>query len=290
MKCTLTLRRSLCSNGYCVVNARYLQHYDKRYLSTTNADASSSSSSFLSTLGSKLSLEIRQEDSNLEAVQSKFSNEYTPWLLERWFETPIKVVEDGLEIIHFGLGVPWWSTIALTAIAVRMACFPLLIINAKQVYGLMDSQPVFKLIQDEYKRKKTENEFETRVDEKQWFQQLYHKITDITGYRVYKMFLYPMGLVCSLPPFIFAARAIARRTNHDLNEGGLLWFVDLTHPDIHTVLPFLAVGMTWCVFSIKAALVTWKHSPKTLCSSFCTACFLQYEWKLWNIIYVFCAI
>ena len=120
------------------------------------------------------------------------------------------------------------------------------------MYGLMDAQPVLKLIQDEYKRKKKDEEFESRMEEKQWFQELYKKTTDITGYRLYKLFLYPLGLVCSLPPFIFAARAIARRSNHDLDEGGLLWFVNLAKPDMHTVLPFVAVAFTWCVFSFKA--------------------------------------
>merc|ERR1712228_479706 len=84
------------------------------------------------------------------------------------------------------------------------------------------------------------------------FRNCIKKTTDITGYRLYKLFLYPMGLICSLPPFIFAARAIARRSNHDLDEGGLLWFVNLAKPDMHTVLPFVAVGLTWCVFSYKA--------------------------------------
>ena len=91
----------------------------------TEQASSESSRSLLSTLSSKLSLEIRQEDSNLEAMSSKFTGEYKPWTIEKWFETPIGIVQDGLEIIHFGLGLPWWSTIALTAMAVRLACFPL---------------------------------------------------------------------------------------------------------------------------------------------------------------------
>eukprot|EP01084_Bolivina_argentea_P188423 324374_1 len=245
------LRRTLHINSCCFIKTNYLYNYPKRLISTTNEESLSSSSSFLSSLSSKLSLEIRQEDSNLEAMSAN-NGEYNSWFIERWLETPIECVQDGLEIIHFGLGIPWWSTIALTAIAVRMACFPLLIMNAKQIYSIMDSQPVIKLIQDEYKRKKKNNEFEGKMEEKRWFQQLYHKTTDITGYRLYKVFLYPAGLLLSLPPFIFAARAIARRQNHDLNEGGLLWFIDLTQPDIHTVLPFFAVGMTWCVFAFKA--------------------------------------
>ncbi len=130
---------------------------------------------------SKLSLEIRQQDTNLEAMSSRYTGEYKPWFIERWLETPINFVQDGLEIIHFGLGIPWWATIALTAISVRTACFPLLMLNARQVYGMMDTQPVFKLVQDEYRRKKNDNEFKDRMEEKQWFQELYRKTSDITG-------------------------------------------------------------------------------------------------------------
>ena len=64
-------------------------------------------------------------------------------------------------------------------------------------------------------------------------------------------YLYPISLVCSLPPFVFAARAIAR-ANHDLNEGGILWFMDLTQPDIYTILPFVGITLTWCVFAFRS--------------------------------------
>lgn len=209
----------------------------------------SSSSSWLS---SKLSLDIKQSDTNLQAMANKYDGEYKPWFIERWFETPINYVQDGLEIVHFGLGIPWWATIGLTAIAVRLACYPLLLLNAKQISYVTDTQPILKLIQDEYKRKKTNNDFETRLDEKRWFQNLYNKTTDITGYRLYKLLFYPFSLICSLPPFIFAARAIARRTNHDLDEGGLLWFTNLSAPDMYTILPFVGITFTWCVFSYGA--------------------------------------
>lgn len=73
-----------------------------------------------------------------------------------------------------------------------------------------------------------------------------------SGYRMWRVFAYPLGLICSLPPFIFAARGIARRTTHDLSGGGLLWFTDLAKPDLYAVLPFVAVSLTWCVFAYKS--------------------------------------
>ena len=205
--------------------------------------------SSLSSLSSKLSLEIKQSDTNLEALANKYDGSYRAWFIERWLETPINYVQDGLEIIHFGLGMPWWLTIGLTAIAVRLSCYPFLLLNARQISHVTDTQPIIKLIQDEYKRKKTNNHFTTKFQEKEWFQNLYNKTTDITGYRLYKLLFYPLSLICSLPPFIFAARAIARRSNHDLNEGGILWFIDLTQSDIYSILPFVAITLTWCVFS-----------------------------------------
>ena len=47
-------------------------------------------------------------------------------------------------------------------------------------------------------------------------------------------------------PFVFATRSILRRTNHDLNEGGMLWFRDLSVADPHTVLPFVAAFLSYC--------------------------------------------
>lgn len=198
-------------------------------------------------------LSLKQEDTNLEAISKKYVNGgYNEWFIERWLEKPINYVQDGLEIIHFGLGIPWWSTIAITAIAVRLSCFPLLLINYKQVLNGIDSQSVIKLIADEYKYKKNNNYFNSISQERKWFKNLYNNITQITGYRIYKLFLYPFGLILTLPSFIFAARSIARRTNHDLNEGGLLWFIDLTQPDIYIILPFIATTMTYFVLIYKS--------------------------------------
>ena len=33
-------------------------------------------------------------------------------------------------------------------------------------------------------------------------------------------------------------------------KGGLLWFTNLAVPDIYTVLPFVAITLTWSAFSI----------------------------------------
>ncbi|ETO30053.1 hypothetical protein RFI_07066 [Reticulomyxa filosa] len=173
------------------------------------------------------------------------------WFLERWLESPVSYVSDALEVIHLGLGLPWYATIGLTAAAVRLFIAPTLLWNIKQISTMMDTTPIVKLIHSEWKRKKMNSEFANAQEERAFVRKMYREVTDISGFRIWKILGYPICLVGCLMPFIFASRQILRRPNHDLDQGGLLWFLDLSQPDMHTVLPFVAVSLSIMVVQYR---------------------------------------
>ena len=157
-----------------------------------------------------------------------------------------------MEIIHYGLGIPWWGTIGVIGISVRLALMPFLVHNMKYINTGINTGPIVRLITDEFKRKQSNNEFKGTKDEKEFFTSLYNEVTNLTGFRAWKVALYPMALIFTIFPFTFAARSIVRRPNHDLGTGGLFWFTDLSSPDMHLILPFVAVSMSVIMVCYKS--------------------------------------
>merc|ERR1740123_2843274 len=76
-----------------------------------------------------------------------------------------------------------------------------------------------------------------------------------------RFWYYPVTLIGTFIPFVFAARQIIFRHDYDLQQGGLFWFVNLNQPDQYCILPLTCIALTYTVLGLYAGRA-YSHEGK----------------------------
>lgn len=173
-----------------------------------------------------------------------------PSIVERWIPGPVDFVASGLEVLHYGAGLPWWLVIAGSSVAVRFAIFPVLLYHMQQVVKVSNTgSAIGKLIEDfSIYIGQTKTAEEKKVA-RGWFMNTFREIKQQEDLKFRRFLYYPMALGCTILPFVFAARKLVFKADHDLEQGGLWWFENLTQPDPHSILPLVGIGVTYAVLA-----------------------------------------
>ncbi|KAF1346301.1 60Kd inner membrane protein-domain-containing protein [Delphinella strobiligena] len=138
---------------------------------------------------------------------------------------PTAMIEWGLEHVHVYSGLPWWGSIVATALCFRLALFPLFLrssdVGARQAAMLPITKPLTTRMMEAFKAQDME-----------------------TGISMTVL----MGPALLQAVFGFCAfklmRAMANLPVPGLENGGILWFVDLTQRDPYLALPaIMAISM-----------------------------------------------
>src|SRR5688500_20251803 len=87
--------------------------------------------------------------------------------------TTVRLVEGFFEILHVSTGLPWWSTIALSTLILRLGFFPLLINNQKNVAKLMEIQPQIEGLMSEINEARDNKDRFTLAAKTEEMKQLY---------------------------------------------------------------------------------------------------------------------
>merc|ERR1719499_725176 len=180
---------------------------------------------------------------------------YEPTRLERWLSIPTDASVECLEILHFTAGLPWWAAIAGSALCFRMAFFPLLVQQMQQMTRMIQATPDLTALTDRLD-KKSKSEL-SQVS-------LTREISEIKKkHNIYfrRFWYYPVALVGTFIPFVFAARQIIFRHDYDLQQGGLFWFENLNQPDPYCILPLTCIALTYTVLGLYAGRA-YTHEGK----------------------------
>ncbi|CAB5395655.1 unnamed protein product [Rhizophagus irregularis] len=181
--------------------------------------------------------------------------------------TPVGLVEEFFEILHITTGLPWWGTITLATIILRLALFPLIIKSQLNIAKLTKIQPKSQKIMDQITKAREEGDQQTLMIKSVELKQLFLD-NDLNM----KMAELPVP---------------------GLEHGGILWFKDLSVPDPQIILPFLvsggfiamlefgvdtnlkntqAVGLKWFfrIISVTSIFFTMQLPSAILYHFFCT--------------------
>lgn len=157
---------------------------------------------------------------------------------------PTAMVEWLLEHIHVYSGLPWWGSIAVTAIAVRVALIPLFIKSSDVGARMQAMQPVLKPLSV----KMTEALRNRQHELAQKYRAEMKAVSKAAGIKNSAMFT-PMLLQ---GVFGFCAfkllRAMANLPVPGLEEGGFLWVTDLTQTDPYLLLPVIMAASMHVMF------------------------------------------
>lgn len=165
---------------------------------------------------------------------------------------PTAIMQTVLESVYLTTGVPWWGSIILTALLLRVVSFPLVVRAADTSARMATITPLMAPIKKKMEDAKVTRDVEALQRATAEIRQLY-KMGDI---KILTMAL-PMILQAPLGFGSFRLlRNMALLPVPGLDEGGLLWISDLTLSDPYFILPIaMGLGLHW---TFKVGKCHWR--------------------------------
>ena len=151
--------------------------------------------------------------------------------------SPAGLVQSSLELIHNNAHLPWWASIAVATVALRLLMFPLAVrmqVNAAKIANINP------LAQEIHKRMVAYKNIGNRVAEAQEAAKLMNIYKEHGVNPLKTLFVMPFLQIPIFISFFTAIRGMAGLPVESMKTGGIYWFTDLTVPDPTYALPLLA--------------------------------------------------
>eukprot|EP00884_Botryococcus_braunii_P009438 jgi/Botrbrau1/18496/Bobra.0072s0075.1 len=154
------------------------------------------------------------------------------WLVNRLFQ---RLLLFG----HEATATPWWESIAIVTLAVRVAVFPVVVKQIQSTFRMTQARPEMLAAQQIFKDEaargnpNAQQEFAVRMNAV-WAKYDCHPL---------KSMISPLVQAPIFIGFFSALRSFSTAKVPSLMEGGLFWFTDLTVPDPTYALPIIASGI-----------------------------------------------
>lgn len=146
---------------------------------------------------------------------------------------PTSTIEWLLEHVHVYTGTPWWGSIVLTAVLIRILVFPLFVMvsdaAARQTAMAPILQPMMQKMNDALKQGDN-NTFRT-------YQMEIRRVYKESGLKMSRQFYGPLVQGILGYGTFTLMRAMAKLPVPGFENGGLAWFSDLTIPDPYYIIP-----------------------------------------------------
>ncbi|XP_046736293.1 mitochondrial inner membrane protein OXA1L isoform X2 [Diprion similis] len=161
---------------------------------------------------------------------------------------PPGLIQSALEYLHVGLDIPWWGTIMIGTVCVRLLIFPLFVKTQRNAAKMRNELPGMQYIQDKItEAREYGNEFDAA--------RLSHELRAFTrskGISPYQAVKMPVIQAPVFLSFYFALRGMANAPVESMRTGGLWWFTDLTIPDPYYLLPILTSATMYVTLKVGA--------------------------------------
>lgn len=151
---------------------------------------------------------------------------------ESLFSPVVSILGTVLEFFH-GLGLEWWLSIAALTVVVRLLLFPLTIKQVKSMRAMQDLRPELEKIRGQYSN--------NRQRQQEEMMKLYQERN-----------INPLGgclpILVQMPVFIgifyvirqFGGYGDVAGTKPSFQDGGILWFTNLSEMDPYLILPVVS--------------------------------------------------
>lgn len=172
----------------------------------------------------------------------------------------LQCIQTGIESVHAATGTPWWASIAMSTLVVRTALFPLvrfqLIAARKLSHAMPEVNFLFQLLRTRLRAMPVEQRAERKKVVLVFVKGVRACFT-LHEVSLAEMALYPLANMAAFVSFVYAVRdlVIHGPESLGLEEGGALWFHDLTNKDRSFALPFTAIGLSYLAMEISLANV-----------------------------------
>lgn len=149
--------------------------------------------------------------------------------------SPVGIIQNCFEYLHFDLGIEWWTAIMIGTICVRTIIFPLVLISQRNSAKLNNNMPQMQHLQ----QKMTEaRQTGNAIESARYSQEMMTFMKD-KGVNPLKNMIVPFAQAPLFISFFIGLRQMANAPVESMKTGGLFWFTDLTIPDPYMLLPII---------------------------------------------------
>lgn len=182
-----------------------------------------------------------------EAVQSLSANgepTFASLGLGGW--SPVGLVQNCLEYLHVTMDIPWWGTILIGTLCVRIAMFPLVIMSQRNSATLNNHLPEVQLLQMKMTQARQSG---NQLEAARYAQEMMLFMKE-KGLNPLKNMIVPLAQAPLFISFFMGLRGMANCPVESMTHGGLWWFVDLTVPDQYFLLPLITSATMWATIEL----------------------------------------
>lgn len=229
--------------------------------------AASDAVSTLQSKASQVSSTLTEQLSNVDAtaastVTEAFSGamgvipgELTELGLNHWV-TPPGWITNLLEFVGTTTGLPWWGTITITTVALRLLIAPISIAGQKNAIRLGNIQPEMKRNMDDIKHYKAAGD-QMQMQKAVMATQKLLRDNNANPIKSLVPILFQFPLMFS---YFLALERIAKSGSESFAHGGPFWTTDLTVPDPTWILPAISTLATFAVAEVGFKVGTNSQS------------------------------
>ncbi len=168
---------------------------------------------------------------------------------------PTAFIETLLEHIHVYTGTPWWASILLTALAVRIALIKPYIAAADVSARAAAVQPITAPIREKMMAAQRAGDQQRMLMARQELIAIHKR----AGIQMYKAFVPLVQVFLGFGTFRLF-RGMATLPVPGLETGGLLWLKDLTVRDPYFILPVVTAGAFYLVMRVRVQISSCLYS------------------------------
>lgn len=147
--------------------------------------------------------------------------------------SPVGLIQRFMEFMHISYDIPWWTTIVIGTLCVRIIIFPLVIKAQKNMIKFSNHMPVIQELQARLSEaRQCGDHIESARSATEMMQ--YMKKHNISAL---KNFIVPLVQAPVFLSFFLALRGMANAPVESLKHGGFWWLQDLTVHDPYYIMP-----------------------------------------------------
>lgn len=160
--------------------------------------------------------------------------------------SPVGLAQRALEFLHVTMDIPWWGSILIGTIVVRVAMFPLVVISQRNAAIMNNNLPEIQALQLKMTRaRQSGNQLESAGYAQEMV--LFMKEKKLNPL---KNMIVPLAQTPFFISFFMGLRGMANCPVDSLSYGGLWWFTDLTVPDQYFILPVITSLTMWATIEL----------------------------------------
>lgn len=149
--------------------------------------------------------------------------------------SPVGMVQNCMEFAHITCDLPWWGTILLGTICVRLILFPLVLMSQRNGAKLANNMPQMQHLQQ---RLTEARQMGNQIEAARYSQALMQFMKE-KNVNPLKNMIVPLAQAPIFISFFIGLRQMANAPVESMREGGLWWFTDLTVADPYYLLPVI---------------------------------------------------